>query len=121
MGLLNDVFSTISKVAQSDAAKEIINSINGGGQIDIAAGLKAALKVGIETAKALLDSAHWTLNREGNPYDPAKDDVRCKMIDGELVALEKERSDSQCNTSSWDPETYQGVVCRFRREFSRVR
>ncbi len=50
MGLLNDVFSTISKVAQSDAAKEIINSINGGGQIDIAAGLKAALKVGIETA-----------------------------------------------------------------------
>ena len=50
MGLLNDVFSTISKVAKSDAAKEIINSINGGGQIDIAAGLKAALKVGIETA-----------------------------------------------------------------------
>ena len=50
MGLLNDVFSTISKVAQSDAAKEIINSLNGGGQIDIAAGLKAALKVGIETA-----------------------------------------------------------------------
>lgn len=62
MGLLNDVFSTINKVAQSDAAKEIINSINNGsakdiinsinngGQIDIAAGLKAALKVGIETA-----------------------------------------------------------------------
>ena len=44
MGLLNDVFSTISKVAQSDAAKEIINSINGGGQLDIAAGLKAALR-----------------------------------------------------------------------------
>lgn len=62
MGLLNDVFSTIGKVAQSDAAKEIINSINNGsakeiinsinngGQIDIAAGLKSALKVGIETA-----------------------------------------------------------------------
>lgn len=62
MGLLNDVFSTIGKVAQSDAAKEIISSINngsakdilssinGGGGIDIAAGLKAALKVGIETA-----------------------------------------------------------------------
>jgi ABC-type transport system substrate-binding protein len=45
-------------------------------------------KTGIETAKALLDSAHWTLNREGNPYDPEKDDVRCKMIDGELVALD---------------------------------
>lgn len=66
MGLLNDVFSTINKVAQSDAAKEIIssinngsakdihNSINGGGGIDIAAGLKSALKVGIETAAANL-------------------------------------------------------------------
>lgn len=61
--LLNDVFSTISSVAKSKAAKDIINtiskggsakdiieSINGGGGIDIAAGLKAALKVGIETA-----------------------------------------------------------------------
>ena len=45
-------------------------------------------KVGIEKANALLDSANWTLNREGNPYDPTKDDVRCKMIDGELVALD---------------------------------
>lgn len=64
--LLNDVFSTISNVAKSKAAKDIINSIgngtakdvinaiNGGGQIDIAAGLKAALKVGIETAAANL-------------------------------------------------------------------
>lgn len=66
MGLLNDVFSTIGKVAKSDAAKEIINSIsngkakdilnsiNGGEGLDIAAGLKAALKVGIETAASNL-------------------------------------------------------------------
>ncbi len=45
-------------------------------------------KVGIQKANALLDSAKWTLNRDGEPYDPEKDDVRCKMIDGELVALD---------------------------------
>ena len=45
-------------------------------------------KVGIETANALLNSAKWTLNRDGETYDPEKDDVRCKMIDGELVALD---------------------------------
>ena len=30
----------------------------------------------------------WTLNREGKEFDPEKDDVRCKEIDGELVALD---------------------------------
>ena len=45
-------------------------------------------KVGIEKANALLDSAEWTLNREGGTYRPGVDDVRCKMIDGELVALD---------------------------------
>ena len=69
MGLFDDVLSTVSKVAKSDVGKELINSIgNGkakdlinaisGGQdgqpIDIAAGLKAALKVGIETAASNL-------------------------------------------------------------------
>ena len=45
-------------------------------------------KIGIDKANALLDSAKWTLNRNGEPYDPEKDDVRCKLIDGELVALD---------------------------------
>ena len=45
-------------------------------------------KVGIDKANALLDSAKWTLNRNGEPYDPEVDDVRCKMIDDELVALD---------------------------------
>ena len=45
-------------------------------------------KVGIDKANALLDSAKWTLNRNGEPYDPEKDDVRCKMIDDQLVALD---------------------------------
>ena len=45
-------------------------------------------KVGITKAKALLDDAGWTLNREGNAFRPGTDDVRCKEIDGELVALD---------------------------------
>ena len=45
-------------------------------------------KVGIDKAKALLNDAGWTLNRNGEAYREGEDDVRCKMIDGELVALD---------------------------------
>ena len=45
-------------------------------------------KIGIRKANALLDSAKWTLNRDGGTYRPGVDDVRCKEIDGELVALD---------------------------------
>ena len=45
-------------------------------------------KTGIVKANQLLDDAEWTLNREGKPYQAGVDDVRCKMIDGELVALD---------------------------------
>ena len=45
-------------------------------------------KVGINKANELLDSAGWTLNHSGETYRPGEDDVRCKMIDGELVSLE---------------------------------
>ena len=45
-------------------------------------------KTGIRKANDLLDEAGWTLNREGNTYRQGVDDVRCKMIDGELVALD---------------------------------
>ena len=45
-------------------------------------------KVDTEKANALLDYAGWTLNREGGTFDPEKDDVRCKEIDGQLVALD---------------------------------
>ena len=44
--------------------------------------------VDTDRANALLDSAKWTLNREGEAYRPGVDDVRCKMVDGELVALD---------------------------------
>lgn len=45
-----------------------------------------ALDIG--AARKLLEDDGWTLNREGKLFDAAKDDVRCKEIDGELVALE---------------------------------
>ena len=45
-------------------------------------------KVDTEKANALLDAAGWTLNKAGEKYAPGADAVRCKMVDGELVALE---------------------------------
>ena len=45
-------------------------------------------KLGVHKAIALLEYADWTLNREGKPFQAGVDDVRCKMIDGELVALD---------------------------------
>jgi hypothetical protein len=57
MGLLDNlssVLSTVNKALKSDAAQQIISAVtqaaNNGGNFDIADGLKAALKVGIETA-----------------------------------------------------------------------
>lgn len=42
----------------------------------------------VDKAIQLLKEDGWTLNREGKEFDPEKDDVRCKMIDGELIALD---------------------------------
>ena len=44
-------------------------------------------KTGIKKANLLLDDAGWTLNEKGETYQPGVDEVRCKMVDGELVAL----------------------------------
>ncbi len=41
-----------------------------------------------DEAAAKLDQAGWTLNENGETFDPEKDSVRCKEIDGELVKLE---------------------------------
>ena len=41
-----------------------------------------------EAAAQLLADDGWTLNRDGEAFVPEKDDVRCKEIDGALVALE---------------------------------
>ena len=42
----------------------------------------------IEAATKLLEEDGWTLNRQGEAFNAAKDDVRCKQVDGELVALD---------------------------------
>lgn len=44
--------------------------------------------VDTDKANAILDRAKWTLNRNGGTYHPGEDDVRCKMVDGKLVALD---------------------------------
>jgi ABC-type transport system substrate-binding protein len=44
--------------------------------------------VDTDKANALLDKAGWTLNRDGGEFRPGTDDVRCKEIDGQLVALD---------------------------------
>lgn len=44
--------------------------------------------VNIERANELLNKSGWTLNREGKVWRAGTDDVRCKMVDGELVALD---------------------------------
>ena len=45
-------------------------------------------KVDTDKANALLDDAGWTLNLAGETYNPDTDEVRCKMVDGQLVALD---------------------------------
>jgi len=44
--------------------------------------------VDLDKANALLNDAKWTLNRNGETYRPGEDDVRCKMVDDQLVALD---------------------------------
>ena len=45
-------------------------------------------EVDTNRAQQILISAGWTLNRQGNWFNPAVDDVRCKYIDNQLVALD---------------------------------
>ena len=52
----------------------------------------------IAQASRLLEEDGWTLNRSGAPFDPLTDDVRCKMIGGELVALDLTMIYPQGNT-----------------------
>ena len=45
---------------------------------------------GVDTLRAtqILISAGWVLNRQGSWFNPAVDDVRCKVIDNQLVPLD---------------------------------
>lgn len=41
----------------------------------------------VEEAVKLLEQDGWTLNQQGQPFDSAKDTVRCNSIDGQIVPL----------------------------------
>ena len=41
-----------------------------------------------EAAAVLMAEDGWTLNQDGDPFDPEKDEVRCKYVEGELTPLE---------------------------------
>ena len=42
----------------------------------------------VPEAVRLLEENGWTLNEQGDPFRPGTDEVRCKRINGELVALD---------------------------------
>ena len=42
----------------------------------------------VDEAVRLLEEDGWTLNRNGDPFEAGKDDVRCAMKDGKLETLE---------------------------------
>ena len=42
----------------------------------------------VDEAVRLLESNGWRLNENGDPFDPAKDEIRCKMINGKLEKLD---------------------------------
>ena len=41
-----------------------------------------------EEAVSLLEADGWVLNRDGEPFDPASDDCRCKKVNGNIRALD---------------------------------
>ncbi len=90
MGLLNNVISVLSSAAQealkNDSVKEIISSVSNGKSIDVASGLKAALKLGIETAATNLSK------KDGFLADAA---VRIGLPEEALTAFNAVQSISQ--------------------------
>lgn len=52
----------------------------------------------IDKANQLLNDDGWTLNQNGETFQPGVDAVRCKKVDGELVALDLEMIYPEGNT-----------------------
>ena len=90
-GVFAQLYGTAALMNKDDRDRiegMIINKFRGDIEI-LEPGLKMLEeKTGIPKAVKLLEDAGWTLNREGGEFRPGEDDVRCKMIDGELVALD---------------------------------
>ena len=60
----------------------------------------------VEAAIRLLEEGGWILNKDGEPYDPEKDEFRCKEIDGELVDLDLTCAYPVTNISAISMETH---------------
>ncbi len=60
----------------------------------------------VEEAVRLLEHNGWTLNERGRAFNPATDEVRCKLIDGELVKLDLTCAYPYTNFMASSMETY---------------
>lgn len=74
------------ETATEEEKKQYEDTMTALQEMDIQNMLKYGLNV--EMANMLLDNDGWTLNRDGNAYQPGVDDVRCKMVNDQLVALD---------------------------------
>ena len=59
----------------------------------------------VDHAIRLLEENGWTLNAQGGTYTPGVDEYRCKMIDGELVALNMTCAYPETNRTAVSMET----------------
>ena len=60
----------------------------------------------VEEAIRLLEGNGWTLNEQGEPFRPGEDEIRCKVIDGELVKLDLTCAYPVTNYMASSMETY---------------
>ena len=82
--LYNDIAGFPNRVARTDAEyEEMIKAWEDLNLDDL-----TVYEVDIDRAVQLLTTAGWTLNRKGQWFNPAVDDVRCKVIDGQIVPLD---------------------------------
>ncbi len=63
-------------------------------------------ELNVDEAVKLLEKNGWTLNEKGEAFDPARDEVRCKMIGDDLVKLDLTCAYPETNEMAKNMETY---------------
>lgn len=63
-------------------------------------------ELNVQRAVNLLTINGWTLNENGEEFRPGEDEIRCKMIDGELVKLDLTCAYPETNQMAESMETY---------------
>ena len=90
--LLSDDVPFPVEEPEPDASQEDLDAYEGEIMAweDLASRLEALAGHGGNPGEAvrLLEEDGWVLNRNGEPYDPMSDDCRCKMINGNIRALD---------------------------------